>query len=674
MRSRKLLFLVLCWFPSLFSVLTGAAAGQTAGGPSPEAEEAARLAAEKRAAARPTIAILPYYSVGAGRETLVYLLNLTTYPLAVDVTAVAPEGGSLPLGRHAVDASGHLALPLSEELRGGGAEFRDGSLVLSFLGDTDTLQAWVVVKRGVQYTEIASVEPEGLVASELFSFWDDVSGRDRATYYLFNPSAAAIDYDAVAGSGSEILASFRGSIPAGRRISLRPAIAGRPIARGWMSLRHTGAPADLVATGFLEGPSTLVRLPMLSSATAITDHEYDAVRLTQSGPGQSSSREPRDRDVVLTVLGAGAEAARVSIQLLGLTTGNTLASFNAVVGPKEVRSFRLRDALGVAALDGPDEKRIRVSADQPIAVSGYSQVVGQATAELSFFGQSEAHAGGTYPIPSLAEAEAFTTVVNLDAEPATIVGQVFWSTGTYALGPLTIPAHGAYRFDFRELARSGPLDLLGRRLDPSYSHAAFKWSARSGARRLIGRTEVRVPHSTSDVYGFNCFGCCYEMPWGTIEPSYAEFFPGQSWPFDACTYVDTCNGRMGPYSASISSMSVPSPFSWNGTTIGASAAGYEDLSWEGIEMELRVNCEERVRVVRGIGKGDTCKHALRKNSNPAQSWDAATPCYHQTSSCGPCHECCLKIKTYWLCKKKKFELVEQEYQLCRTNCDIEICA
>jgi len=215
--------------------------------------------------------------------------------------------------------------------------------------------------------------------------------------------------------------------------------------------------------------------------------------------------------------------------------------------------------------------------------------------------------------------------------------------------------------------------MLGRRLDARYSNAFFKWTVRGDSRSLIGRTEVEPRDSPGDVYGFNCFGCCWQLPSGAIEPNYAEFFPGETMLFQACVYISTCTGPMGPYGADISSMTVPFPFTWDGETIGASSAGYENLGWEGTEFEVKVSCQEGFRIVRGGGSGDTCKHHLRKNQNPLQTWDPAQTCTSQASSCETCTECCAKIRSWKYCKKKRADLTEGEYNACIGNCLTDLC-
>jgi len=130
---------------------------------------------------------------------------------------------------------------------------------------------------------------------------------------------------------------------------------------------------------------------------------------------------------------------------------------------------------------------------------------------------------------------------------------------------------------------------------------------------------------------------------------------------------------MGPYGADISSMTVPFPFTWDGETIGASSAGYENLGWEGTEFEVKVSCQEGFRIVRGGGSGDTCKHHLRKNQNPLQTWDPAQTCTSQASSCETCTECCAKIRSWKYCKKKRADLTEGEYNACIGNCLTDLC-
>ncbi len=172
-----------------------------------------------------------------------------------------------------------------------------------------------------------------------------------------------------------------------------------------------------------------------------------------------------------------------------------------------------------------------------------------------------------------------TTWLNLGSKPAKVVAQLDWAEGgAYALPEITIASGASYRLDFAELIRKAQPDLLEREIDPSYQSGFFRWSARGGSRRLLARTEVNPVEGGR--FGFNCAGCCLEFPYGAIEPTSVAFPVGAAVPFVACEYRNTCSGGpLGPFNASSPSLTVPSPFTWNGFTLRASGSGSGTLSF-----------------------------------------------------------------------------------------------
>ena len=128
------------------------------------------------------------------------------------------------------------------------------------------------------------------------------------------------------------------------------------------------------------------------------------------------------------------------------------------------------------------------------------------------------------------------------------------------------------------MIRKAKPDLLGRKLERAYRKGFFRWSARGGSHKLLARTEVEPTQGGR--FGFNCAGCCLEFPYGAIDPGSATFLAGSSASFVAGEYRNTCSGGLlGPFSASSPTLTVPSPFSWNGFTVRASSPGSGTLSF-----------------------------------------------------------------------------------------------
>lgn len=180
--------------------------------------------------------------------------------------------------------------------------------------------------------------------------------------------------------------------------------------------------------------------------------------------------------------------------------------------------------------------------------------------------------------------------------------------------------------------------------------------------------------------GFNCLGCCWESPWGSVLPSYVELDVGQSPAFVACVSYETCNGPMGPYETSPSSMTVPSPFTWNGVNVSASAPAEATLSFLAWGEEVASTCNVIDAPYGGSGVADACKIHLRKSHNPLQSWSNGVACNQQVGGepagekCTRCNACCEAQKQYRNCKGKHQDVVQSEYNACIGLCAIDHCS
>ena len=218
-------------------------------------------------------------------------------------------------------------------------------------------------------------------------------------------------------------------------------------------------------------------------------------------------------------------------------------------------------------------------APQSLLVSGASLSSTGQVQSIPIFQDSQAHHNGTYPLMNGNRGAVSTTWLNLGEAPAKVVAQLDWEGGgSYALPEITIAAGASYRLDFAELIQEAKPDLLERELDRSYQRGFFRWSARGGSRKLLARTEVNPV--AGGQFGFNCYGCCLEFPYGAIEPGSATFPVGSSASFVAGEYRNTCSGGLlGPYHASSPTLTVRSPFTWNGFTLRASGPGSGTLSF-----------------------------------------------------------------------------------------------
>jgi hypothetical protein len=356
---------------------------------------------------------------------------------------------------------------------------------------------------------------------------------------------------------------------------------------GGLVIEYEGEGDELVVEGVLEAESWIQRLPVGSEAGSHGYYAYDSLaipfRSLTVGNGGGQPDAGSMRTVWLATRNLHDEPQDVTLRLLGISSPQHYLDHTWQLGPREVASLRLdellRDALSDAA---PAQARLAVSSGrgvfQPLLVSMTPEGVPY---EVSLSSHSGEHHGGRYPLPELDRHDVYTYILNLGDEDAELVGQVSWDGGTYAFGPVQVPAGAITTLDFRSMAQAQVPDMLGRVLeDGPLGRGFIQWSARGGARHLIARTEAR-PLDSEDQYGFNCAFCCFTYPSGRINPGTANFpIPGPT-PFQAEEWRTTCTGEMGPYPPYNPSFWYSSPLSWNGWTASATAHTNQNVWFHG---------------------------------------------------------------------------------------------
>ena len=342
-------------------------------------------------------------------------------------------------------------------------------------------------------------------------------------------------------------------------------------ASGSVVIEHQGLPGDLVGAGLLEGSGLVAPLPVVDPAT-LQSSKHHALRVPTTGWLRTW----------LTLSNPTVRSQTATLSAYDPASGRRLARITQAVGAETVKTVSLVTLLGNVGPTFPNE--VRITVDHPgsprsLLVSGAKLSRSGQVQSIPFFQDSQAHHNGTYPLLNVSRGAVSTTWLNLGEAPAKVVAQLDWEGGgTYALPEITIAAGASYRLDFAELIRNAKPDLLERELNSSYQKGFFRWSARGGSRKLLARTEVGPAEGGQ--FGFNCTGCCLEFPYGAIEPGSATFPVGSSASFVAGEYRNTCSGGLlGPYHASSPTLTVPSPFTWNGFTLRASGPGSGTLSF-----------------------------------------------------------------------------------------------
>lgn len=612
-----------------------------------------RLVQERFANRVPLQLFAPLVRSSSKATTEVYLLNLTTLPVPVSLHYYDRSRNRSSVGSLQLEPRTHQTLDLTPYIEP--APGLGGYIGVSFEGDNDTLQCWTVHRSGAEAFETPCTNPAKLQSNRSVGFWGIPATETRTSPHLalFNVGASRLPYRArLLNQGFSV--DHQGSIEPGQIAYIEVPLKLRRA--GAVEIDHEGTPADLIVSGIWQGNKAGGAIPILEAGNipAVADYHGFALGQLSAAPA-------------VTAFNQGAEAASVEIRAIDASTGQVLRQRTMRLEGREVRTWPMTELFKGLALTGV---RLQiVSPGQVLANANALGAEGQSI-ELALFPAESAHGGGTYPLPALSSADVKFSAVNLSDEEITILGQAFWEGGSYALEPIVIPARVARTVDFRTLAAEARPDLLGRTLDPGYRRGYFKWLARGRQDSLIGRTEVFIPGST-DRFGFNCFGCCWQYPSGSLLPTTVSFLPGQTVGFQACVTFNTCGGNLGPYPTFVNYVVSPAPFSWDGSNVTASAAASDTLQFQGTEDEVGAQCVQRERTIAGAGKADTCDHHL----NNGQVWRLDTPCSQQVSGynrCLGCEVCCLSIKNHGECRLVNQTLVNSQYNSCQTLCQVDL--
>jgi hypothetical protein len=228
------------------------------------------------------------------------------------------------------------------------------------------------------------------------------------------------------------------------------------------------------------------------------------------------------------------------------------------------------------------------------------------------------------------------------------------------------------------LAHQGGEDILGRSLSPDYRNGFLQWTTQAGSHELIARTEVR-PRGLKDTFGFNCFGCCPENSFGDLVPGGVNFDIGVVPAFEACEYITTCNGVLGPFPATVTSLTYGTPLSWNGFNISSAGLTYQVVSFraEGEKTDV-VHCVQNPKTI--SDNGDVTVDKCQKDNAPGI--DPTKSCAVQKPACADCYDCCEKNRMAAHCRCDKLPAISRPAckagadvatQSCRDNCLTTVC-
>lgn len=608
-------------------------------------EEMAKMREARLEAADLEVLVAPLLPWLAGQELQLVVNSRFTEPIDLHVAASSPAGEMDFLTHQRLEPRGTLRLDLDEMLQLFDPGPRDHSLRLSYVGDAEMIQAWLISegRAGAMEQQMIKVSLQSL--TQWHSFWDlDAVAAGRAVVPRFafqNTEMTPVSIVLRLDDGSGEVESIERVVTAGGTWHFQ---VDRRMRAGTLSVGHDGSPGQVQAAGVLAGGTFLAQLPLVPHRPDGGPESYESMILSSE---DASRRRPIAQLAAIDVVKPSA----AEVALLDVDTGLPLASQEVVLRPGHPASLDLSTLLALGVSDREVE-RFRLRIRSPSRVLAQAFLVGShgVPTDIALVPASKAHDSGTYPVPNLDRYVAWAEFLNLGEEPAQIFAHLSWAEGDYAVEPFEVPPGGTRMLDISALAESGPPDAAGRSFRPADRPIYFQWMGRRGSSDLIARTFVRR-HGETDAIGFNCFGCCEEFPFGAMVPEFAAFLVGTSAQFMAAEYIDTCSGTIGPFYAAPNGVTFNSPLSWNTHEVSAAGQTTQTVSFTGSGMYMQVFCKPRA--INYFGDGPTvADEACQQAHNPG--FEPSRGCCGMFGlNVSACKSCCDREKSVADCRCDK---------------------
>jgi hypothetical protein len=117
-------------------------------------------------------------------------------------------------------------------------------------------------------------------------------------------------------------------------------------------------------------------------------------------------------------------------------------------------------------------------------------------------------------------------------------------------------------------------------------------------------------------------------------------------------------------------MTVPDPFSWDGSTITSSSAADATIEF-GVEfLETTVTCTSFLKELFGFGRAEICEELFNPRGYEPQGTEENT-CSMQTESCFECRACCENIYQMLLCQGKRVDRITSDRMICLQVCEVD---
>lgn len=501
-------------------------------------------------------------------------------------------------------------------------------ITLQFSGDTEMLQAWGVFGNPSNRFEVAfaparapSDDSTRLATFRPVGGLEPGSFEMEATIFNSRENMAIVEVTARDAGGASVESSTL-TVPG--RTHLRVPITSASAASVYFD---SPAPnGTLLVNAYLTGASGP------SQALTLID------RMTNQSSSFSSFSTPPGSPSWLTVHNSGSAFAEVEIRG---TIASGIALEALLLPPHATRTVSLPEAL----------RRFRVSSQASGVSITAHRWQNAALVDLAVVADKNVHDSGTYALGNLLENGARLEILNLGTQPSELLVYAEWHKGTYSFPLTKMPPGESVEIDLGSIARDpankGP-DSLGRLFEPGDNPVFLQWFSRPSGAKLLGRLTLQTD-GEDDSIGFNCFGCCEELPAGVVLPGSVVFDIGQTVGLETAEFIDSCTGRAGPFPISAQTRSYSAPLAWNGDTVSSSGVTRQTVSFTSTGTYTWINCSLRERTVRGSGEAEVDQ--CQKTWNP--DFDPQRGCPGMFANCAQCSACCGRELSVALCRCQK---------------------
>jgi hypothetical protein len=500
-------------------------------------------------------------------------------------------------------------------------------ILLKLEGDVNMLQAWGIFggstnpfeapfspidRQADSFTRLAVFGPiDGLVPKSF-----------RREVVVFNSNEHTVTLGVTSRNADGLaLASFSAAIPG--RGSRRILLDSVDVASIYLESDARGG--SLIANGFLVDPSGPWQALTVIDRNAALDTNFSSF---SAPPGATGWLTAHNSSETIAQIEIRNEVAASASDFLMLPPNAT----RTVLLPEGSRRFQV------------------VSAGPGVSVSAH-RWQNAALVDTAVISHKNAHDSGTYALDNLLESGATLEILNLGTEAATVLAYAEWHKGAYSFKPAKLPPGGSIELRLDAWARDpdnlGP-DSLGRRFEPADHSVFLQWFSRPGGAKLLGRLTVQED-GADDSLGFNCFGCCEELPSGVVLPGSVVFDIGQTVGLETAEFIDSCAGRAGPFPIASQTRSYSAPLTWNGATASSSGVTRQTVGFTATGTYTWFSCSLRQRTVRGAGEAEVDQ--CQKTWNPG--FDPQRGCPGMFAACTPCTACCGRELSVALCRCQK---------------------